>query len=79
MAVANHRQYHQNVPDDGEHDEEGQDHAHRHRPTEVQRGGGHVLRTVGGGVGAHRPRRGAVGPQAHPGGGGQPGWECALL
>lgn len=77
MSVTNHRQDDHDVPHDGEHDEEGEHHAHRHRPAQVQRGGGVVvLRAVGavvGGVGAQqgrlRPgekiRGGAVSPQTH--------------
>ena len=76
MSVTNHRQDDHDVPHDGEHDEEGQHHAHRHRPAEVQRGGVVVLRAVGavdGGVGAQRGRLrpgekirgGAVSPQTH--------------
>lgn len=68
VSVADHRQDDQNVADDGEQDEEGQHHAHRHSPAQVQRGGD-VLgadAAVNGRVrGAVRIRRGAVAPVTH--------------
>lgn len=79
MSVTNHRQDDQDVPHDGEHDEGGQHHTHRHRPAQVQRSGAMVaavLRAVGtvdGGVGVRQWRLrpgvkilgGAVSPQTH--------------
>lgn len=68
VSVADHRQDDQNVADDGEQDEEGQHHAHRHRPAQVQRGG-NVLgadAAVDGRVrGAVKIRSGAVAPVTH--------------
>lgn len=68
VSVADHRQDNQNVADDGEQDEEGQHHAHRHRPAQVQRGGDMLCAdaAVDGRIrSAGKIRRGAVPPVTH--------------
>lgn len=75
VSVADHGQNDQNVPHDGEHDEEGQHHAHRHRPAQVQRGGvvlGTVAAVDGGVRSAVKIPGGAVTPRTH-GEEGEPG------